>query len=285
MDDAPQLLALGVDDVETAGAAAVEVARRIHLEAVGRAGLCAAKVHEHAARLLEDGAVGLHVVGADVTAPRVGHIEHALVGRECEAVGPHHVVDDERHRAEIRRHAVDARKRHVPLIGRGGAAGIGEVDRAVGFHDHVVGAEQTLALKAVGDHRDAAVGLVPRHAPGQVLGGNQPALQVARHAVGLVGLLHRDGHPLARGVFDPSRGMDVVEEQVAPLGPPERAFGGADVAAVAGGQLADGLAGSDDAVQLRRHRLDPLCGLSPRRQHAGHGQATNGAGRPQEVTP
>ncbi len=50
--------------------------------------------------------------------------------------------------------------------------------------------------------------------------------------------------------------MDVVEQQMALFGHPQRAFGGTDVAAKAGGELADRLVGRDDVAERAVHLLD-----------------------------
>src|SRR6516164_839067 len=46
--------------------------------------------------------------------------------------------------------------------------GIGEIDRAVGFHHHIVWAVEPPPLKAVRQNRETAVELAPRHAPSVV---------------------------------------------------------------------------------------------------------------------
>src|SRR6185503_981009 len=170
MDDAAELLARLVHDVETAAAAGVDVALDVDLHPVGHAGFGAAEIGKDAACLLGERAVRQQVVGANMAAPRVIDVEDALVRREGEPVRADHVVDHKRHRAEIGRHAINARDGDVPLIRRERTARIGEVDRAVGLHDDVVRTEQALAAETVGDDGDAAVRLVARDAAGQVLG-------------------------------------------------------------------------------------------------------------------
>ncbi len=192
--------------------------------------------------------------------------------------------DDERHRAEIGRDAIDAGDGHVPLVGRGGAARIGEIDRAVGFDDHVVRTQQALAAEAVGDDRDAAVRLITRDAAGQVLGREDAALQVAGDAVRLVGLLHGDGRAvLARRVSHPARGVDVVEEEIALFGHPQRTFGRADVAAKAGRELTDRLDGGDDVAERAVHLLDASRLLSEDGTAAHDREAAGGTRHAQHV--
>ena len=57
---------------------------------------------------------------------------------------------------------------------------------AVALAHDVVGRVQLLAVVAVGQHGDVAVVLGARDAPRQVLAGDQPALPIARVAVGEV---------------------------------------------------------------------------------------------------
>ena len=140
------------------------------------------------------------------------------------------------------------------MIGRERPARIGEVHRAVGFDDDIVGTQQAFALEAVGDDSDAAVGVGAGDTTRQMLGRDDAALQIAGEAVSLVSLLHRDGDALTRRVFHAARGIDVVEEQVTAFLPPERSFGRTDVAAETLRQFDDGLNGVQDAGELRRHR-------------------------------
>ena len=76
--------------------------------------------------------------------------------------------------------------RHDP-VGR-----IGEPDRVVGLHHHVVRAVQPLALVAVGDDRDAAVMLGARDAPPAVLARDEPSLPVDGVAVRVAARLAED---------------------------------------------------------------------------------------------
>ena len=76
--------------------------------------------------------------------------------------------------------------RLVALVVRQDPVGrIGEPDRAVGLHHHVVGRVEPLALVIVGDDRDAAVDLGARDAPVAVLARDEPPLPVDGVAVGV----------------------------------------------------------------------------------------------------
>ena len=75
---------------------------------------------------------------------------------------------------------------------------------AVGCADDVVGRVEALAVEAVGQHGDAAVVLGARDAARQVLAGDQPALAVARVAVGVVRRLAE--HAGRAGACRPSAG-------------------------------------------------------------------------------
>jgi hypothetical protein len=63
---------------------------------------------------------------------------------------------------------------------------IGEPDRAVRPHHHVVRRVEALALVAVGDHGDRAVGLGTCHAARSMLAGDQPSLAVTGVAIGII---------------------------------------------------------------------------------------------------
>src|SRR5205807_5319939 len=94
--DATELLALGVEDVEPAGAAAVNVAGGIDLHAVGAARLGSAQVGKNAIGLAQECAVRRKVEGANMTPRRAVNVEHALVRRERDPVGPQKIIDQKR---------------------------------------------------------------------------------------------------------------------------------------------------------------------------------------------
>ena len=65
---------------------------------------------------------------------------------------------------------------------------VSEPDGTIGRTDDVVGRIQSLALKAVSQHRDAAIVFSARDAARQVLTDHQAPACVAAHAVGKVGV-------------------------------------------------------------------------------------------------
>src|SRR5438270_1314704 len=69
--DTAELLALGVDDPQPAGAAAIDIAFDIDLHAVGHARLIAAQIGKDPVARLGERAVGSNIEGADVAAARV----------------------------------------------------------------------------------------------------------------------------------------------------------------------------------------------------------------------
>src|SRR5262249_62229399 len=73
--------------------------------------------------------------------------------------------------------------------------------------------------------------LAPRHAPSVVLTGEEPPLQIAREPVRAVGRLEIDGHARARRVFHAPVVVDIGEQEVAALLPPQRPLGGSPRAA------------------------------------------------------
>ena len=110
----PSFLPVRIHDPDAARAAAIDIARGIDLHAVGNAGFVAAQVGEHAVGLFRERAVGRQVEGPDMPAARIVDVEHAFVGREGETVGHDEVADQQRHGAEIGRHAIDAGERSGP---------------------------------------------------------------------------------------------------------------------------------------------------------------------------
>jgi hypothetical protein len=193
-----------------------------------------------------------------VAAPRIVDVEQAFIGGEREPVGGDERVGDERHGAEIGRDAVHAGKLQVPLLGDDVVVRIGEKDRAVGLDHDIVGAIEATPLKTVGDHRETAIELAPRDAPRLVLAGEKAALEVAREPIGPVGRLEDHGHALPRRVLDAPVVVDVVEQQVAALLPPQRPLGRPERPAEPLRQVLDRLGRGDDLVQFRSELLDPF---------------------------
>ena len=172
-----------------------------------------------------------HVVGKDLAvghAAALHHVEHRLVRREAQPVGPQHALG--RHRQPPRRR-IDAV--HVGIhLGLGLVAlvvaedaehRVREPHRAVRFHHHIVGRVEALAREVVGQHRDGAVVLGADDAPAAVLAGDEATLAVAGVAVGEVGGLaeHADGTRLLLPLQDAVVG-DVAPQQVAPVADPHR---------------------------------------------------------------
>ena len=94
----------------------------------------------------------------------------------------------------------------------------------------------------------AAVGLQPIDAAAEVVAGNQPALAIAGLAVGVGGALLVERDALAGLPLHAPAAVDVAEQQVAALLPPDRSFGRPVWAAEAAAQLFGVLLGADDAL-------------------------------------
>src|SRR5262245_24964918 len=105
---------------------------------------------------------------------------------------------------------------------------IGEVDTAIGLNDDVIGSIETPALEAVGEHRQTTIELDSRDASSIVLTCQQPALKVTRQPVGPIGALELQRHALAWSVSVASTVMDVAEQKIATLLPPDGALGGTE---------------------------------------------------------
>ena len=161
---------------------------------------------------------------------RLDDVHLRLVRREREAVGPVDVARDDRGAAGPGVEAVDVgrqlRLRRVAfVVAEDAERRVGEPDRVVGLHHHVVGRVERLAVELVDQHGDGAVELGAGHAPRIVLAGDQPALAIARVAVGVVGGLAEDAD--AAGLLLPAHDAvvgDVAPHQVAAGAEPGRSL-------------------------------------------------------------
>ena len=129
---------------------------------------------------------------------RFDDVELRLVGREGEAVRPVDVAGDHR---QLRRSGVEPvdvgrqlGRRHVAfVVAEDAERRIGEPDRAVRLARRRRSASSAACRRSVSAITViAAVVLGARHAPRVVLAGEQPALPVARVAVGVVRRLAED---------------------------------------------------------------------------------------------
>src|SRR5262249_31952851 len=127
--------AIGVENVEATGAAAIDVTGGIDLHAIRPARLGPAQVGENPAGLAGEQTVRQEVEGTDVAGPRLAKVEHLLIGRERKSVWPDEVIDQERQRSAIGGNAIDAVEGEVVLPGRPGhdraGPGIGEINRTI----------------------------------------------------------------------------------------------------------------------------------------------------------
>ena len=198
-------------------------------------------------------------------------VEDAFVGREGEAVGQDEIVGEEAQRAEVGGHPVDPGILQVPLLGRGRAGPrVGEIDAAVGADDNVVRPVESAALKAVGDDGDAAVRFLAGDAAAVVLAGDESSLQVAGQAVGAIGRFEKQRNAASRLVLHATVVVDVAEQEVAALLPPQRSLGRALSPTEAIGEVLDRLRGRNDLLELRRKLLD-----ARRQVVVGHGEPSH----------
>jgi hypothetical protein len=113
---------------------------------------------------------------------------------------------------------------------------IGEVDRAVRFHHHVVRPVEAPALEARRYHCGGTVGLFTYHPPSGALASDKASLEVASEPVCSVSRFLEFDRPLTGCVFHASIAIDVAEQKVAALLPPQRTLGRPSIAADAIGK-------------------------------------------------
>ena len=164
--------------------------------------------------------------------------------------------------------AIDAvrhllRRLVAEIVAADAGAVVAEPDRAVGFHHHVVRPGQTRALERGGEHRDRAVVLGAGQRAAAQLAGHQPALPVARVAVGISRRVAQGGCGAGDLVPADERVVgDVGEQQVAPVAVPGRPFGEAK----AGGDAFDGGEAQHQVPEARIEHDDVGIGIADRRR-------------------
>src|SRR4051794_20520366 len=267
--------------------AAPDVALRVDPHPVGKAGREVLGedlvVRELVAVHVEDA----HIRAPAVRDPAVDDVEPPLVGRERDPVRLVEAVGDHRRPPGARVEPVDVGRQLefglvALVVAEDAVARVGEPDRAVGGHHHVVRRVQPLALEAVDEDGDRAVGLGAGHPPRVVLAGDEPALAVARVAVRVVrrGAEDADVPVLLEPAHD-AVVRDVAPQEVAAVAEVDGPLGPAE----AGGDALDG--GVADLEP------EPLVDrLDARVRVAGAGEVPQGQlvgdrrpGRAQEVAP
>src|SRR5262249_33617746 len=144
---------------------------------------------------------------ADVVVIVVRDVEETVVGRDEDAVGPLQLPAEDARDLAVRVDAVDALNGLALLVedlhaGAVAVARVGEVDPALGVEREVVRRVVALALVAVGEDGDLAVGLGAGDAAEVRLAGEQPALLVEEQAVGARALAVNLGPALAVELAD-----------------------------------------------------------------------------------
>lgn len=217
-DRAP-LGAVGREHLHAGGRGHEQVARRVDRHAV-RVGH---RRRQHA--LVSQRAVAGDVVGAHRPG-RVGHVQHLLVRRQRDPVGPRRQralpLRSQRAAGRHPEHPVERQLLRLPR--RDAVRRIREVDRAVAAHRQVVGRIQRHALVAGRDVDELAVAERARHAPVAVLRREQQAVDVGVQAVGVAARRPERGDRRRRLELVDRVGRDVGEQQHAVGGPPRRPF-------------------------------------------------------------
>ena len=264
-------LARGRIDPHAARRRAPDIAARIALHAVGQAALALRDdaAGEHAP--VHQRAVGGDVEHADQGLHRVVDVEALLVGREAQPIRlvEHVALHQQFGRPAARRHAVHALEAELPrplhpVHRHAPVPGIGEVDRAVGFHHDVVGAVELVAVEMRSEHVALPVGALAHQARGGVLAHDEVQLLVVGHAVALVGRALDLAHAAALVPAPAHVGRHVGEQQVVLDRVPDRPFGKRE----AGPDLADRRPAVDQLLELAldhhvRHLRAPCSALKP----------------------
>src|SRR5438132_1310893 len=82
MDNAAKLLALGVENIQSARAATINVACDIYFHAIGPAGLGPRQISKDPVGLLSKQAVRRHIERTDVATPKVVDVQYTFVRLE-----------------------------------------------------------------------------------------------------------------------------------------------------------------------------------------------------------
>lgn len=211
-------------------------------------------------------------------------VEGFFIRGKAQAVGAAEVVD---HAGDLFALAVDAV--HGVRLGRGdfvafvvvaGLEGrVGEPDRSVTFADDVIGRVEGLAVEAVGQHGDRAIGFGAGDAPafaggGRAFADDQPALAIAAHAVGEVRVVavHAEGV----GDFVPAHDAvvgDVADQQIAAITDPHRPFGPAHT----GGEFFDAGVENPQLHEAVVEDVNQWVGVALTQRFGGIGESAQGA--------
>src|SRR5262249_3241038 len=176
-------------------------------------------------------AVSGYVIGADSGRRRaiLDNVECLLVRRKGKTIRP---VDIVSHHSEpaglvepINIHRQLRLGDAAVVVVENAVGRIGEPDRVVGLHHHVVGRIEPLTVEFVGQHGYLAVVFRAGHASRAVLAGDQAALTVSRVTVCLVRWTAK--HADRAGRFIPTHDAvvgGVAPQQIAPVAEPDRAL-------------------------------------------------------------
>ena len=133
MNHDSQALTAGIEDVDTTGTAAINVAFSVHLHAVWYT-LSGVRTHISKQPIGTQckGTVVLHIKGPDNALSRVVDVEDAFIGREGQAVRHDKIAHQQSQCAQVSGCAEDAGNGLLPLLpGATESPRIGEVDAAV----------------------------------------------------------------------------------------------------------------------------------------------------------
>lgn len=169
----------------------------------------------------------LHVEPADVVRlSGVRDVELLFIRRETQAVGHVEILDHDERGVGFR---VEAENVIAGLLFRcdfGQPVGrIGEPNRPIGLHNHIVWRVEFLAVARVRQAPQPTAAIEPTQAASGVLAGDPAVLVVHRVAVGIKAWLAKRGETVLEGPFLELIRRNVAEDQIAAvLRQPDRSF-------------------------------------------------------------
>ena len=180
----PQMLSLGRENPDAAGARAVDIPIFIDFHAVGHAiFLCGRHVDEEFG--IGDRVIGLHFIAPIFFGEGIVHVEIFFVGRKRDAVGRAQILDDQLQLSIFIKIDAVVRKLFLRIVIAFAEAErrVRDIERAVGLVDQIVRAVEALAVILVRKDRTLAVFFQTNDAVVTMLNERDAALLIERDAI------------------------------------------------------------------------------------------------------